>query len=77
MTYEYFTMLLGQPGIKADTMNRRFVDTALVQEGPPPADAHTARRLAEDAHADQSLAISLSAFDHTIWLHQRAVSMQH
>lgn len=27
VTYEYFTMLLGQPGIKADTMIRRFVTT--------------------------------------------------
>ncbi|WP_372697509.1 hypothetical protein [Arthrobacter sp. JSM 101049] len=76
VTYEYFTMLLGQPGIKADTMIRRFVDTALEKEGLPPVDTHTARRIVEAAHAQERPAMGLSAFDHAIWLHQRTVSQQ-
>lgn len=74
VTYEYFTMLLGQPGIKADTMIRRFVDTALEKDGLSPVDARTARRLVEAAHAQERPAMSLGAFDHAIWLHQRTVS---
>lgn len=74
VTYEYFTMLLGQPGIKADTMIRRFVDTALKEQGLAPVDARTARRLVETVYASERLLIGLHEFDHAIWLHQRAVS---
>ena len=74
VTYEYFTMLLGQPGIKADTMIRRFVDTALTEQGLAPVDGHTARRLVETVHASERPLIGLHEFDHAIWLHQRSVS---
>lgn len=74
VTYEYFTMLLGKPGIKADTMICRFVDTALVEEGLGPVDAHTARRLVEAVQVAAYPHIELNHFDHAIWLHQRAVS---
>lgn len=69
-------MLLGQPGIKADKMNRGFADTALVQGSLPPVDAHTARRLVEAAHSKEYPAIRLSQLDHAIWLHRRAVFKQ-
>lgn len=74
VTYEYFTMLLGQPGIKADTMIRRFVDTALTEQGLAPVDARTARRLVETVHASERPLLGLHEFDHAIWLHQRAAS---
>ena len=74
VTYEYFTMLLGQPGIKADTMIRRFVYTALTEQGLSSVDVHTARRLVETVHASERPLIGLHEFDHAIWLHQRAAS---
>lgn len=74
VTYEYFTMLLGQPGIKTDTMIRRFVDTALTQQGLSTVDAHIARQLVETVHASERPHIGLHEFDHAIWLHQRVVS---
>lgn len=74
VTYEYLTMLLGQPGIKADTMICRFVDTALTEAGLAPVDAHAARRLVEAVQVAAYPHIELHHFDHAIWLHQRAVS---
>lgn len=74
VTYEYFTMLLGKPGVKADTMICRFVDTALVKEGLSPVASHTARQLVQAAQVAAYPHIELHHFDHAIWLHQRAVS---
>ena len=74
VTYEYLTMLLGQPGIKADTMICRFVDTALAEAGLAPVDAPAARRLVEAVQLAVYPHIKLHHFDHAIWLHQRAVS---
>lgn len=45
VTYEYFTMLLGQPGVKADTMVRGFVDAALKEQRMRPVSADEAREL--------------------------------
>lgn len=76
VTYEYFTMLLGKPGVKADTMICRFVNTALAKEGLASVDARTARRLVESAHVAAYSHIELHHFDHAIWLHQRALPAQ-
>lgn len=76
VTYEYLTMLLGQPGIKADTMICRFVDTALAEAGLAPVDAHTAWRLVEAVQVAAYPHIELHHFDHAIWLHQRAISIR-
>lgn len=76
VTYEYFTMLLGKPGVKADTMICRFVDAALAKEGLAPVDTHTARQLVEAAQTSAYPHVELHHFDHAIWLHQRAMSKQ-
>lgn len=71
ITYEYFTMLLGKPGVKADTMICRFINEALMKEGLNPVDSHRARHLVEMAHKEVYPHIRLNHFDHAIWLHQR------
>lgn len=71
VTYEYFTMLLGQPGIKADRMIRAFVDTALKEQRLAPVDAATARRLLAGVQAADRPDVELHKFDHAIWMYQR------
>jgi hypothetical protein len=67
VTWEYFLMLLGRPGVKADRWIIRFVDEAI------PECAHTsetARNLIVAA-ADR-LGVSPTALDHAIWSLMRA-----
>ncbi|MHA7263460.1 hypothetical protein ACX80W_09695 [Arthrobacter sp. TMN-37] len=71
VTYEYFTMLLGKPGIKADRMIRGFVDSAIAGQGLPAVDAQTARRIVQKVHASGHSQIELQKFDHAIWIYQR------
>lgn len=75
ITFEYFAMLLGRPGVKADTMIVRFVNRALESVGLPRVDAATARKLVIDvfersraAGNGASTAESLTHFEHAIWL---------
>ncbi|MCX6499580.1 MAG: hypothetical protein NTU93_12400 [Arthrobacter sp.] len=71
VTYEYLTMLLGQPGIKADRMIRGFVDTALKEQHLAPVNAATARRIVAAVHAAERPDVELQKFDHAIWIYQR------
>ena len=65
VTWEYFLMLLGVPGVKADTMIQRFVTAAL---GPaiPAADCATLVKAVADR-----LDVSPTVLDHAIWSYQR------
>jgi hypothetical protein len=73
ITFEYFLMLLGKPGIKADTMVQRFVNDALSAEGLDEVDAKTAHQMLTDIFEEynQDHWKNLSNFDHAIWRYQR------
>ncbi len=68
VTIEYFSMLLGIPGVKTDVMIKRFISRALAAAGVEDVDARTARALVLDAYAATSLGETLSHFDHALWL---------
>jgi hypothetical protein len=77
VTFDYFLVLLGVPGIKADTMIRAFVDEAL-RDGLAPGSGDESRVAAVRAgellrEAAHELDLDISALDHAIWLHQRTV----
>ena len=65
VTWEYLLMLVGRPGVKADTWITRFVSDAVGR----PVDPATAGRLVRQA-ADR-LNVSPTHLDHTIWRHAR------
>ncbi|MEO9248792.1 hypothetical protein ABDK96_13985 [Citricoccus nitrophenolicus] len=75
ITFEYFAMLLGRPGVKADTMIVRFVNRALQVAGLSAVDAAAARDLVIKTY-ERSLkgsnegptAETLTHFEHAIWL---------
>lgn len=68
VTFEYFLMLLGIPGIKADRMITRFVSGAISETVQP---LH-ARQLISEVHADLREAgvidCGIIEFEHGIWL---------
>lgn len=76
VTFEYFSMLLGRPGVKADTMITRFVNNALVQAGLPNVDRHVARDLVIASRDQLGLGESLSHFEHAIWLYESDLSRE-
>ncbi|GLB68968.1 heme peroxidase [Arthrobacter mangrovi] len=65
VTWEYFTMLLGLPGIKADTWIVRFVSQALARTVTP---AEARSLLVASAEV---LRIDATQLDHAIWDHVR------
>jgi hypothetical protein len=67
LSWDYFLMLTGRQGVKADRMIRRFVADALIcdEQEISPADAH---QLVTEAAA--LLGLSVSQLDFAIWLHQ-------
>lgn len=65
ITWEYFTMLLGHPGVKADTMINRFVAQAVGAESIDSRRAHAAV-----TGAAQILEVAGRDLDHAIWRHQ-------
>lgn len=67
VTWTYLGMLLGQPGVKADVMIRRFVAEAL---GTPDVMPRRAEELVQ-AVADE-LEVPATHLDHAIWSYQRA-----
>lgn len=78
VTYEYWLMLLGIPGIKADRRVINFVTAALDVVPAKKVDARFARRVVEEAytlwrteHAQARGDVSLIDFDHAIWLYDR------
>ncbi|NDK32441.1 hypothetical protein [Nesterenkonia haasae] len=74
ITHEYFLMLLGQPGIKADVMITRFVNHALSTQGLGPVHAHEASWIIKTIHAETDAArgVGLGHFDHILWRWQRS-----
>ena len=65
VTWEYFGMLLGKPGIKADRWIVRFVNRALDRE----VTAAEAKALLIEAAAE--LEATPTELDHAIWAHER------
>lgn len=68
VTFEYFTMLLGIPGVKVDVMIKRFITEALSTAGLESVDGQTARQLVVEAHTATGLGENLTYFEHAIWL---------
>lgn len=74
VTGEYFLMLLGIPGVKADRMVTRFVAKAV---GKPvgPEEARSLVVAAHEALSPSTLSgVSLTQLDHAIWLYTRGDS---
>lgn len=68
VTCEYFQMLLGKPGVKADRMIVRFVNAALTKAGLDEVGAGEARKLVVEAHRmDNRGAKTLTHYEHAIW----------
>lgn len=81
VTFDYFVVLLGVPGVKADTMIRAFVDEALREDVPRGAGDET-RVTASQAsqllsEVARRLELNESALDHAVWLHQREARDEH
>lgn len=74
VTFEYFLMLLGQPGIKPDTMIKGFVNGALSAAGEPQVSECDAGQILQSVYESSDLPrrMTLTDFDHTIWLWQRS-----
>lgn len=68
VTFEYFSMHLGVPGVKADTMIVRFVNRALEANGLQHVTPGETRSLVVEAHGQTGLGESLMHFDHAVWL---------
>ena len=68
VTFEYFRMLLGIPGVKTDVMIKRFVTKALDAAGLDDVSTATAGQLIREAHKVAGRKESLTHFDHAIWL---------
>jgi hypothetical protein len=66
VTWEYFSMLLGSPGIKADTWIRRFAGEALGREVSSDEASTLLRQVAAASEVD------LRALDYAIWHHMRS-----
>lgn len=65
ITWEYFTMLLGHPGVKADTMITRFVAASLDLPHVDAGRAHAAVSVAASV-----LQVQPRDLDHAIWRQQ-------
>lgn len=76
VTFEYFSMLLGKPGVKADTMITRFANNALSQAGLAGVDNRLARDLVITCHNKLELGETLSHFEHAIWLYESDLSRE-
>lgn len=67
VTAEYFRMLLGVPGVKADVMVIRFVNAALAAEGIARVEGPDARELIVQTHGEDPRGVGLTAYEHAIW----------
>lgn len=67
ITAEYFLMLLGVPGVKADVMIVRFVNAALAAENLSRVGAKDARELVVQSHGQDDHGVGLIAYEHAIW----------
>lgn len=71
VTWNYFTMLLGVPGIKPDTWIASWVAEAIGEPNVAPERAERLLREAADALKTDDRELDLSRLDHVIWLHAR------
>jgi tetratricopeptide (TPR) repeat protein len=71
LSWDYFLMLVGFEGVKADRMVLRFIADAL---GEPAISIREAKRLA--GGAAQRLGVSLTKLDYQIWKYQRTRGRQ-
>lgn len=67
ITWDYFLMLLGVDGVKADVMVQRFVSEAVGRE----VTAAEAKALVVAVAADLGPKVDVRDVDHRIWSHQR------
>lgn len=67
VTFEYFTMLLGLPGVKADTMITRYVNRVLAGANLQQGSNYEAREIAISAYNDSQRGATLTHFEHAIW----------
>lgn len=68
VTAEYFHMLLGIPGVKADRMVVGFVNAALQKGGYPEVSSSEARRLVVAAYeVDPRGCVQMTHYDHAVW----------
>ncbi len=70
VTFEYFSMLLGIPGVKADTMIIRYVNTALRAAGQETVTGSVARILIIEAFITLRKGETLTHFEHALWRFQ-------
>lgn len=70
VTFEYFTMLLGIPGVKADTMITRYVNLVLGEANLGRVSNQNARELVINAHDTLKRGETLTHFEHAIWKFQ-------
>lgn len=63
VTWDYFLMLVGHDGVKADTLVTRFVVEALGRRSESKEVARLVTKAAE------RMSMSVSALDHSIWRH--------
>ena len=68
VTWEYFLMLLGRPGVKADRWIVSFVSRALSRTVSPAESRGLVKAAATELGAGQT------ALDHAIWSHARATA---
>lgn len=68
VTWEYFLMLLGKPGVKADVWIVRFVSKAVGRTTSSPETRDLVKAAAAELGTDPT------ALDHAIWSHQRGRS---
>lgn len=74
VTFDFFLMLLGQPGIKPDIMIKGFVNGALSAAGEPKVREREAGQILRSVYESLNLSsrMTLTDFDHTIWHWQRS-----
>ncbi|RCS91642.1 hypothetical protein CIK61_17760 [Brevibacterium aurantiacum] len=70
VTFEYFSMLLGVPGVKADTMIVRYVNNALRAAGHEAVIGKVARTLVIEVFDALQKGESLTHFEHALWRFQ-------
>lgn len=73
ITYEYFTMLLGTPGVKSDTLITRFVNRTLRLEGSEALSSARVREALVETHKHFP-DVPLNTFDNMIWRYESSRS---
>lgn len=70
VTFEYFSMLLGIPGVKADTMIIRYVNDTLRAAGHETVAGGVARTLVMETFNTLHKGETLTHFEHALWRFQ-------